>query len=93
MTGRDPALASLAKANKLASKGKYQEADRLYEEIYMRFPDHPGLLLNQAMGHMIGGDGSGGVAYVERSLGACANYLPTMAFMSNLADMAESDEE
>ena len=85
MTGREPHLAELARANALAKKGRFMEAEPLFAQIHAPQPDHPGLLFNQGMGHLAGQDPSSAVGYFERSLRSCANYLPTLRFLDELA--------
>jgi hypothetical protein len=87
-TGRDPYFKDLAKANKLARKGKYQEADEIYERLFSLYPEHPGLLMNKALGHLHGKDGNGGVAFLTRSLKACANYIPSIQFIQRMRQAA-----
>jgi hypothetical protein len=87
--GRDPRLAGLAEANALAQKGRYVEADGLYEGLLIDNPHHPGLWMNQASGHYRGGDVAGAVQLLERSLEAAANYLPARNWLSVLSDTAE----
>jgi hypothetical protein len=87
-SGRDPYFQDLAKANKLARKGRYQEADEIYDRLFSLFPDHPGLLMNKGLGHLHGKDGNNGVGLLTRSLKACGNYLPTMQVVQRLRQAA-----
>jgi hypothetical protein len=86
--GRDPYFQNLAQANKLARKGKYQEADEIYDKLFSLYPDHPGILMNKGLGHLHGKDGNGGMALLTRSLKACANYLPTLQFIKRMQQAA-----
>jgi hypothetical protein len=88
-TGREPYFQDLAKANKLALKGRYQEADEIYDRLFSQYPDHPGLLMNKGLGHLHGKDGSGGMGFLGRSLRACANYLPSMQLIRRIQQSAQ----
>jgi len=83
-SGREPYFQDLATANKLARKGKYQEADEIYDRLFSLYPDHPGLLMNKGLGHLHGKDGNGGVNLLTRSLKACANYYPTIQLIQKM---------
>jgi len=87
-SGRDPYFQDLAKANKLARRGKYQEADEIYDRLFSLYPEHPGLLMNKGLGHLHGGDGNGGVSLLTRSLKACGNYLPSIQFIQRIQQAA-----
>ena len=89
-SGRDPKFQELAKANKLARKGKNQEADEIYDRLFAQFPDHPGLLMNKGLGHLHGKDGNGGMGFLGRSLRACANYLPSLQLVRNIQQAAQA---
>ena len=88
-TGRDPELKDLAQANALARKGKAREADAIYGRLQPRFPDHPGLLLNQGVGHLRAGELEVGAEYLNRALRACSNYRPALELAHRLEQMAE----
>lgn len=89
-SGRDPYFQDLAKANKLARKGKYQEADEIYDRLFSLYPEHPGLLMNKALGHLHGKDGNNGVNLLTRSLKACANYVPSFQIIQRLRQAAQA---
>ncbi len=89
-SGREPQFQELAKANRLARKGKYQEADEIYGRLFSQFPDHPGLLMNMGLGHMHGKDGNGGMGFLSRSLRACTNYLPSLQLIRNIQPAAQA---
>ena len=89
LTGRDPYLRRLAKANSLAQKGRYVEASPIYDELLNNYPEHPGLLMNQGLGHMIGGDVEIAMACFERSIEACSNYIPVLLLISRISQAAE----
>ncbi len=76
--GREQELKDLAKANSLAGKGKYQEADALYERLLEQRPDHPGILFNRGVAHLKGNDTEGAYRHLGQSIQACNNYLPTL---------------
>jgi tetratricopeptide (TPR) repeat protein len=90
--GRDPYFQDLAKANKLARKGKYQQADEIYDRLFSLYPEHPGLLMNKGLGHLHGGDGSGAAGFLTRSLKACGNYLPTRQIIQRLQQAAQANK-
>lgn len=87
-TGRDPYFQDLAKANKLARQGKYQEADQIYDKLFSLYPDHPGILMNKGLGHLHGKDSNGGVSLLTRSLRACGNYIPSIQIIRRLQQAA-----
>jgi len=89
VTGRVQELNGLSEANALARKGKLQQAEAIYGRLLQRFPEHPGLLLNQSMGHQRDGDAQGGYGYLNRSLRACSNYVPVLQLAQRLERMAE----
>jgi len=89
LTGRDPSLRRLAKANALAKKGRYLEASPVYDELRGEFPEHPGLLMDEGLGHMFGGDTEGAVACFERSLKACSNYIPVVRLAKQISQTFE----
>lgn len=84
MSGRDPYLKKLAKANALAKKGKHQEADVLYRELQNRYPDHPGILMNQALGHLYANDAEGAEHYLRSAIKTCSNYLPVFQLLNRM---------
>lgn len=89
-SGREPHFQELAKANQLARKGRYQEADEIYDRLFSQFPDHPGLLMNKGLGHLHGKDSSSGMGFLSRSLRACANYLPSIQIVRNIQQAAQA---
>ena len=90
-SGREPYFQDLAKANKLALKGKYQEADEIYDRLFALYPEHPGLLMNKGLGHLHGKDGNGGMGYLGRSLRACANYIPSMQLIHQIQQASQAN--
>jgi len=89
LTGRDPYLRRLAKANALAKKGRYLEASPIYDELRSEYPEHPGLLMDEGLGHMLGGDTEGAVACFEQSLKACSNYIPVVRLAKEISEAFE----
>jgi hypothetical protein len=89
LSGRATNFEGLPKANKLATKGKFIEADQQYTAILQAHPEHPGLLYNQAKAHLVGGDAGQGVSLLERSLKSCGNYLPSQQMVVALSEVAE----
>lgn len=80
--GKDPEMTGLAEAKRLALAGRYREASRLFDELLRSHPEHPGVLMNQAVGHLQGGDAQGAARLFERSLSACNNYLPALRLLN-----------
>ncbi len=78
LTGRHPDFKNLAEANALTRKGRGHDAAPIYDRIRQKYPEHPGLLMNEGLGHLIGDNASEAQAYFERSLKACANYFPVL---------------
>jgi len=83
-SGREPYFQDLAKANKLARKGNFKDADEIYDKLFSLYPDHPGLMMNKGLGHLHGKDGSSGVNFLTRSLKACANYFPSIRLIQQM---------
>lgn len=83
-TGRDRALQALPKANKLARRGRYPEAVPLYAQMNARYPEHPGLLMNQGIGLLSISDASGANEYFSRTLKACSNYTPVIQLIHQI---------
>jgi len=83
-TGREPYFQNLAKANQLARKGKFKEADEIYDQLFSLYPDHPGLLMNKGLGHLHGKDGNGAIGSLTKSLRVCANYFPSINLIRQL---------
>lgn len=81
LIGRDPALKELPKANALARKGHFEEAAFIYDRLYEAYPEHPGLLMNEGVSHLLGDDAEGASDYFRRALRACSNYLPVLDLM------------
>lgn len=84
LKGREARLAELANANRLARKGKVDEANMMFANLHERIPDHPGLLYDQALGALAAGRVDEASGYFERSLKACGNFLPTAHFINSL---------
>jgi hypothetical protein len=81
LRGRDPGLQKLSQANSLAKKGQYAKAEPIYQQIYQNQVEHPGILMNQGMGHLFGKDADGAISCFHRSLRSCSNYLPTLRLL------------
>ena len=79
MTGRDPELRELARANALAKKGDVEGAERIYQSMEGQLAEHPGLKLNRCYAHLEGGDLEGAMVCLQESLDACPNYLPALS--------------
>lgn len=91
LQGRDLYLRNLAKANSLSQKGRYQEASEMYNQLHVRYPEHPGLLMNEGLGHIMGNDPEGGFHCLERSMKACSNYLPALQLMYKIQNTSKDD--
>lgn len=83
--GRDPRFAELAKANALARQGKYVEADKIYGRLMVEYAHHPGILMDQGIGHLYGNDVPGAVDLFNQSLRAASNYAPTWQLLQRLS--------
>jgi DNA-directed RNA polymerase subunit RPC12/RpoP len=84
MSDREPHMRVMAKANKLALKGEVQEAMEMYLELEKVFPEHPGLLMNQGVAYMMGGDSNGAIGKFKRALIVCSNYHPVIRLVYQL---------
>jgi tetratricopeptide (TPR) repeat protein len=84
ITGREPFLRELAKANTLARKGRYKEAAPIFAKLQSKYPEHPGLLLDEGMGYLMGKNYSGAVGQFNRALMSCNNYLPALRLMQQI---------
>ncbi len=84
LTGRDPYLRDLARANALARKGRYQEAAPIFATLKSKYPDHPGLLLDEGMGYLAGKNHTNAVGYFKRALTSCNNYLPAFQVLQRM---------
>ncbi|MFH1377126.1 MAG: hypothetical protein ABIH86_00035 [Planctomycetota bacterium] len=91
MTGHDPSLKSLSKANILSQKKMVRQAVPIYESMAERLPEHPGLLFNQAKAHINADDLDSAAADFNRCLSACSNYEPAIATLAAIASLAETD--
>jgi len=92
-SGRDPYFQDLAKANKFARKGNYQEADVIYDQLFSLYPDHPGLLMNKGLGHLHGKDSSGGINLLTRALKVCSNYVPAFQIVQRIHQAASNSQK
>ena len=85
LRGRENRYATLARANALSIKGRYQEAAPLYYEVLQVQPEHPGVLFNQALGALSSSDAEEATALFERSLRACSNYEPAVRLLARIS--------
>ncbi len=92
LTGRDPNLKRLVRANALAARGRVDEAHAIYEELHDAFMGHPGLLHNEAIGYLAAGKGEEAGKLFEAALKVCSNYLPTIQLLDNMAKAAQQPE-
>ena len=72
------------KANRHALDGEYHEADKIYAILLEQYPDHPGILMNSAIGHLRGKDTDEGKRILSRSINSCSNYLPSLQLLKSL---------
>ncbi len=93
ITGRDPSLRALAKANALARKGKFKEADEIYVQFAGPYPEHPALLRNRSLGHLYGNNLNAAASLLSRSLKSCNNYLPSLQLARRLKQAASKVKE
>lgn len=84
LTGRDPYLQQLARANALSKQRKYRQAAEIYNKLHDRYPEHPGLLMDEGLSHLSGNDGAGASEYFRRSLNSCSNYAPVLQLLDQL---------
>ena len=66
----------LAGANAAAAAGNYREADPIYARIMERHPDHPGILMNQGLAHLLGKDTDTAVPTSRRASRAVPTTCP-----------------
>lgn len=92
-TGRDPSLQTLAKANTLARKGKYSQADEIYVQFAGPYPEHPALLRNRSLGHLYGNNLNPAMSLLSRSLKSCNNYLPSLQLAHRLKQVTSKNTE
>ena len=82
--GRGARLGGLSEANRLARHGLYERASPLYEELRRTLSEHPGLLMNQALGCLQGGNEQLASRLFQRALEVCPNYLPAIRLVDAL---------
>ncbi|MEJ2550275.1 MAG: hypothetical protein P8Z42_03160 [Anaerolineales bacterium] len=88
VTGRDKSLQALARANALARKGKFKEADEIYVQFSGAYPEHPAILRNRSLGHLYGNNINAAMTLLSRSLKSCNNYLPSLLLARRLKQVA-----
>ncbi len=86
ISGRDPKLASLSKANQLLKKGQVRPAQELYDQMQYRYPNHPGFHYNLALGHIFAKDLESALKHLNSSLEHCSNYLPSIRLAHSLEE-------
>jgi hypothetical protein len=84
LAGREPYLRELAKANALARKGRYMDAVPIFTRLQSKYPKHPGLLMNEGMGYLIGKNYDIAFGKFKQALMACSNYLPVLRLMHRI---------
>ncbi len=93
VTGRDKSLQTLAKANALARKGRFKEADEIYVQFSGPYPEHPALLRNRSLGHLYGNNINAAMTLLSRSLKSCNNYLPSLLLARQLKQVTSKVRE
>jgi hypothetical protein len=73
---RDPALAELTEANRLAQDGDMKRADVLYSSMILRNETHPGLRYCIGRAYLQNGDNKKAFYNFREALEACHNYEP-----------------
>ena len=66
---------ALRRSRQLARKGKVQRLSEVYRPVYEFWPDHPGLLFNEAIACVNAGDQPGAIERTRRLSKACPNFL------------------
>lgn len=84
MSQRTEVTRLLAEANSNVRKGRYQQVAMLYQNVYLRYPNHPGLLMNEAFAYANGGNLNGCESKLRESLRACANFLPAFQLLEEV---------
>lgn len=90
--GRDARWQNLAKANKLARAGDYTAADKIYDNLLMEHQQHPGVYMNQGLGHLYGKDITGATTAFKQSLKSARNYTPTQRLLYRLSQAAKAKQ-
>ena len=90
MLGRTAEWKTLAQANSFARRGAAKEALPLYDTLLTQWPDHPGLLFNQAMARAISGDLTGALEGCRRTRLSCANYEPAQRLKNGIDEAART---
>jgi len=81
LSGRDPDFALLTRANAHARAGRCREAAVDYAAVLQKQPNHPGVLMSQALGYLIAGDQRQAASVLKRSLKACNHYAPALRLL------------
>lgn len=81
MRGRDAAFESLPDGNYLAKAGRYQDAIPVFRKLLHKYPDHPGILSNQALAQLRAGHEQAAGETLARAIGSCNSYLPALQLL------------
>ncbi|NER38801.1 MAG: tetratricopeptide repeat protein [Oscillatoria sp. SIO1A7] len=84
LRGRDPYLQQLARANALSKQRKYRQAAEIYRKLHDQYPEHPGLLMDEGLSHLLENDGAAASECFRRSLSSCSNYAPVLQLLDRL---------
>ncbi len=84
-SGRDQDLSPLAKANRLAKKGKMDLANAEYLKVLDVLPGHPGIHLNMARGYLTCQSAGEGFSHLRQSIDACSNFDPALMIAARIS--------
>ena len=90
--GKDHRMKSLAQANRLAQKKKFDLAEAEYRKSLRVFKDHPGVHYNRALAYLTSGDSETGLNALQDALKSCPNYLPALRVKQNLLEAVRSHQ-
>ena len=92
MAEKSVRFGGLLKANSLALSGNLHEASRAYQDVLVRAPEHPGVLYNLAMAHILAGDSTTVISWMEHALNQCTNLGRARAALAE-AYLEAGDED
>lgn len=75
-------------ANQNVLIGNFKSADSYFNELRSIYPNHPGIIYNQARAHIQGRDYETGFDYLSESLDYCSNYGPALSLVNRLSKQA-----
>lgn len=83
--GRDQDPSALARANRIAKKGKMKEAESEYDKVLRALPGHPGVHFNLAIGHLKTNNSAEGLRHLQQSIASCPNFEPGLRLAHRLS--------